>query len=69
MRDFAKMNRVVCGHRWTAVEEWVDCLHRLSELSDDELHRLAAGGAGDRRHRSRAAASHSPVAARRPRRR
>lgn len=42
MSDLVKLSRVVCSHRWTAVEEWADCLRRLGDLSDDELGLLAA---------------------------
>jgi hypothetical protein len=41
MRDIEQMNRVICGHRWNGLEEWVDCFYRLASLTDDELFQLA----------------------------
>jgi hypothetical protein len=53
MHEFGKIIRVVCGHQWTSVDEWVDCLHRLAELSDDDINCLSAMADRDNPRRCR----------------
>ena len=45
MTDADKMERVICGHHWDRIDEWVDCLFRLADLSDEEITQLV-GSAG-----------------------
>ena len=45
MEDTERMWRVLCGHRWNGLDEWVDCLYRLASLSDEEIHQLFGGAA------------------------
>lgn len=42
MQDTEQMCRVICGHRWNGLDEWVDCLNRLAELTDEEINRLSS---------------------------
>lgn len=34
---FQEMSRVLCGHRWRDLEEWVDAIRALADLSDADL--------------------------------
>ena len=45
MQDTEKMCRVICGHRWNGLDEWVDCLYRLAELTDEEISQISAARA------------------------
>jgi len=38
--DLENMNRVLSAHDWTSIEEWVESVHALADLSDDEILEL-----------------------------
>lgn len=42
-----QLNRVLYRHRWNKIEEWVQSLDELADLSDDEIADLARLTAND----------------------
>lgn len=42
MRDLEDMSRVLCGHSWTSVGDWVRAVHELADLNDNEVDKLTA---------------------------
>jgi hypothetical protein len=43
MSPLAHVRRVVLGHTWDDLEEWVCALDELADLTDEEIDRLSAG--------------------------
>lgn len=39
-RNLRDLNRVLSAHEWTSIEEWVDSVNALADLSDDEIIEL-----------------------------
>jgi hypothetical protein len=42
-----QLNRVLYRHRWNKIEEWVESLDELADLSEDEIADLARLTAND----------------------
>lgn len=42
MATLAHVRRVVLGHKWDDLAEWVSALDALADLTDDEIDRLSA---------------------------
>jgi hypothetical protein len=43
MTPLSHVRRVVLGHDWEDLAEWVYALDELADLTDDEIDRLSAG--------------------------
>lgn len=40
MSDLQEISRVLYGHDWTSVDQWVSKLDQLADLTDDEIAEL-----------------------------
>ena len=41
MASFATTRRIVIGHDWQDLAEWVHAIDELADMSDDQIERLA----------------------------
>ena len=39
-REFSDLGRVLCGHQWRELKEWVGAIKELAELSDEEIAQI-----------------------------
>ena len=44
MPNLDEMSRVLYGHHWETIEDWVENLHRLADLTDPEINELTRLG-------------------------
>lgn len=42
MASFATTRRVVIGHDWQDLAEWVRAINELADMSDDQIEKLAS---------------------------
>ena len=47
MTSSAHIRRVVFGHDWQDLDEWVRAVNALADFSDDEIEKLVATTAAD----------------------
>jgi hypothetical protein len=44
MPNLEEMSRVLCSHRWEVIEDWVENVDRLADLTDHEINELTRLG-------------------------
>jgi hypothetical protein len=42
MASFATTRRIVIGHDWQDLAEWVRAINELADMSDDQIEKLAS---------------------------
>ena len=43
MSKFSYLNKVLCGHDWSTIEEWAGAIRTLASLKDDDIPKIESG--------------------------